>query len=125
MLSKDLSCPTDAHWQLAKGILRYLQGTIDLGITFGLTKDGLLSYTDADYAGHVNTRRSTTGFVFILRGAAIDWSSRRQPTVACSTTEAEYMAAAHATKEALLLRKLLADFNIHIIIIIIIINITF
>ena len=70
VLSKYLSCPTDAHWQLAKGILRYVQGTIDLDITFGLTNDGLLSYTNADYAGDVDTRRSTTGFVITLGGCS-------------------------------------------------------
>ena len=109
-LSKYLSCPTMEHWQAAKGVLRYLAGTADYGITFG-GQSGVIGYCDSDSAGDVDTRRSTTGYVFILNGGAIDWSSRRQPTVAASTTEAEYMAAAHATKEALWIHKLLLDFG--------------
>ena len=102
------------HWHAAKGVLRYLAGTSDLGITYtsgGPGSGALQGFCDADYAGDVDSRRSTTGYVFVLNGGAISWSSRLQQTVAISTAEAEYMAAAHAVKEALWLRKLLADFG--------------
>jgi hypothetical protein len=105
-LSRFMSCPTVNHWHAAKSVLRYVAGTADCGINFGGTAPGLKAYCDADYAGDVDTRRSTTGYVFILNGGAISWSSRLQPTVAASTTEAEYMAAAYAAKEALWLNKL-------------------
>jgi hypothetical protein len=83
---------------------------------FGSTDSNLalVGYCDADYAGDLDTRRSTTGYVFNLNGAAIAWQSKRQPTVAVSSTEAEYIAAAAAVKESLWLRKLLVDFKIEV-----------
>ena len=107
-LARYMAKPTMAHWQAAKGVLRYLAGTADYGIVFtGGT--GLETYCDADYAGDIDSRRSTTGYVFILNGGAISWSSRLQQTVAASTTEAEYMAAAATIKEALWMRRLLTE----------------
>lgn len=111
-LSRHMAHPTTVHWQAAKDVVRYLAGTSDFGITFKGTDTSVLGYTDADYAGDVDTRRSTTGYVFIMNGGAITWQSKRQPTVAVSTTEAEYMAAAAAIKEALWLRKLLIDLQL-------------
>jgi hypothetical protein len=71
-----------------------------------------VGYCDADFAGDIDTRRSTTGYVFIVNGGAVSWASKRQPTVAASTTEAEYMAAAFAAKECLWLRKLFVELGI-------------
>jgi len=113
-LSRYMSCPTQQHWSTAKGVVRYLAGTIDYGIHFTKGAGALSGYCDADYAGDVDTRRSTTGYVFVLNGGAVSWSSKLQPTVAVSTAEAEYMAAASAVKEALWLRKLVCDFGISI-----------
>jgi hypothetical protein len=115
-LARYMSCPSMEHWQAAKGVLRYLAGTVSYGIMFGSTSDnttGVVGYCDADYAGDVFTRRSTGGYVFIMNGAAISWQSKRQATVAASTTEAEYMSAASASvKESLWLRQLLTDLGI-------------
>lgn len=69
----------------------------------------LRGYCDADWAGDEGDRRSTTGYVFMLGVGAISWNSKRQPTIALSTTEAEYMAMSQCTKEAIWLRQLLAD----------------
>lgn len=87
---------------------------MDYGVCFGGNRDAcdLVGYCDADFASDLDTRRSTTGYVFVYNGGAISWSSRRQQTVAASTTEAEYMAAAAAIKEALWLKKLLTDLRI-------------
>jgi hypothetical protein len=109
-LARYMASPTVTHWQAAKGVLRYIAGTRNYGITFrGLD---LEAYCDADYAGDLDSRRSTTGYVFTLGGGAISWSSKLQPTVAASTTEAEYMAAASAIKEGLWLRTLLSEINL-------------
>jgi hypothetical protein len=111
-LARHMSAPTSVHWQAAKGVVRYLAGTAGMGIVFGGGPAGIQGYCDADYAADVDTRRSTTGYFFALHGGAISWSSRRHSTVAVSTCEAEYMAAAEAVKEALWLRPLLTDLGI-------------
>jgi hypothetical protein len=103
--------PAVSHWQAALTVLRYVAGTANFGIIYKPGDSTLVGYADADYAGDIDTRRSTTGYVYILNGGVISWSSRLQATVAVSTAEAEYMAAAAAVKEALWLRKLLSDFG--------------
>ena len=113
-LARYMAKPTAAHWGAAKGVLRYLAGTAEMGITFKGSEAPLVGYCDSDYAGDIDSRRSTTGYVFIVHGGAVSWNSKLQATVAVSTTEAEYMAAAGAVKEALWLRKLMGDFGIPI-----------
>ena len=113
-LARYMAKPTMEHWNAAKAVLRYVAGTTQYGINFGHNELSLQGYCGADYATDIDSRRSTTGYVFIMYGGAISWSSRLQPTVAVSTAEAEYMAAAHAVKEALWLRTLMADFGRHV-----------
>ena len=119
-LARHMAAPTTAHWLAAKNVLRYIAGTSTFGITFGSSSSGsnsgfsLEAFCDADYAGDIDTRRSTTAYVFLLGQGAVSWSSRLQPTVAASTTEAEYMAAAYAIKEGLWLRTLLNDLGLKI-----------
>ena len=113
VLSQHMTAPNAALWQTAKGVLRYLAATAQQALHFGTSSTSIAGYTDADYAGDTYTRRSTTGYVFTLYGGAITWSSKRQATVAASTTEAEYMSAAAAVKEALWLRHLLGDLDIN------------
>jgi hypothetical protein len=98
------------HWMAVKRIFRYLQGTLQMKLQFGGTQSKeVLGYCDADWGGDLEDRRSTTGFVFMIGGGAISWSSKRQPTIALSTTEAEYMANTQATKEAIWITKLMMD----------------
>jgi hypothetical protein len=87
--------------------------TREMGLEFG-GGSGLVGYADSDYANNPDNRRSTTGYAFLLNGGAISWASKLQPTVAASTTEAEYMAAAAAVKEALWLRKVLPDLGVQL-----------
>jgi phosphopantetheinyl transferase (holo-ACP synthase) len=112
VLSRFMAEPTRKHWRLARGVLSYLAGTPELGLVYGEGELTLKGFCDASYAGDIDTRRSTAGFVFTLGGGAIAWASKCQPTVACSTVEAEYMAAAFATKEALWLKKLCGDLGV-------------
>jgi len=91
----------------AKGVLRYLRGTTRLGVMYG-GNGPLQAYVDADWAGDTDGRRSTTGFILKLNSGPISWESKRQSTVATSTAEAEHVATAMATKEALWLWKLLS-----------------
>ena len=113
VLSRYLASPTTEHMQAAKGVLRYLAGTANHGLHYGAHGDETVTgYCDADMGGDLDTRRSTTGYTYILYGGAISWSSKRQESVALSTVEAEYMAAAAAVKEALWLRVLLEDLQL-------------
>ena len=81
--------------------MRYLNGTKELCICFGKKEAFVLGYTDADYAGDMDKRRSTSGYVFIFTGGAVSWRSRLQNCTSMSTTEAEYIAASEACKEAI------------------------
>ncbi|KAG8477637.1 hypothetical protein CXB51_031043 [Gossypium anomalum] len=78
---------------------------------FGRTKDGVIGYVDADFAGDLDRRRSLTGYVFTIGGCAISWKATLQTTVALSTTEAEYMAITEACKEAIWLKGLFSELN--------------
>ena len=91
VVSSYASNPTDTHWKAAKRIFRYIKGTLPLQLTYKGHLKPLNGYTDADWAGDHHTRRSTSGFVFNVGSGAISWSSKRQPTVALSSCEAEYM----------------------------------
>ena len=98
------------HVAAGKRVLRYLQGTKHYGITLGRLADTLIEgFCDANYGNCEQSRRSTTGYVFTCYGSLISWQTKLQTTVAVSTTEAEYMAASAAAKEALYLRKILND----------------
>jgi hypothetical protein len=109
-----MSAPTEAHWRVALGVVRFLAVTATCGLTYGSGGPELRAYCDADYAGDIDSRRSTTGYVFVMHGGAVSWSSRLQPTVAASTVEAEYMGAAAAVKEALWFTKLAGDIGLEI-----------
>ena len=106
------SNPSSEHWKSVKRILRYIKGTLDWGILFDGTKETeirLSGFVDADWGSDPNGRKSRSGYIFTLCGGIISWLSKKQATVALSSTEAEYVAASIATQEAVWLRALLAD----------------
>ena len=90
-VSKFNSCPTEAHLTAVKRILRYLKGTINIGVRYERSADdSLIGFSDADWAGDMDDRHSTTGNLFLMSGGAISWFNRKQPVVALSIAEAEY-----------------------------------
>jgi hypothetical protein len=109
IVSRFASNPTETHWKLVKRMFRYLRGTVNLQLVYQGDLGPLRGYSDADYAGDIETRRSTSGYLFSLGSAAISWSSKRQPTVALSTCEAEYIAQTQAAKEAIWLQRLIQE----------------
>ena len=102
--------PNTKHLNAAKRVFQYLKGTQDLSLTYSQAgNEELIGYSDSDYAGDHDTRRSTSGNVFLLGDGAVTWCSKRQTSVALSTVEAEYMALSQATQEAVWLRRLLEE----------------
>ena len=99
VVSRYMSNPGKKHWEAMKGVMRYLNGAKELCICFGNKEACVLGYTDVDYVGDMDKRRSTSGYVFIFTGGAISWRSRLQNCTSMSTTEAEYIAAFEACKE--------------------------
>lgn len=100
---------TEARWKGLKRILRYVKGTLDLGLFF--TRNGeekLECYVDADFASEKD-RKSTTGFLIKVGNNPVDWVTRRQSAVALSSTEAEYIALATVTAEVIWIERLLGD----------------
>lgn len=110
-VAKFLNKHSEIHWRAVKRIYAYLNGNSDLGImyTSGDKEPNLVGYCDADYAGDLETRRSTTGYAFDFANGLVSWSSQRQKLVTLSTTESEYVAAATAVKENIWLRNLSKD----------------
>jgi len=106
--------PGIAHLEAAKRILRYLKGTVDFKLVLGRRENGgfdLVGWTDSNWGQDPNDRRSVGGFVFDIAGGCVSWSSKKQNTVATSSVEAEYVASATATKEAIWLWTLLEELN--------------
>lgn len=108
LLSRFMEEPRESHWQAAKRILRYVKGTMNDGIFyFANNVAKLVGYTDSDWAGDIETRKSTSGYAFHLGLVVFSWSSKKQQLVALSTVEAEYIAATSCATQAIWLRKIL------------------
>ena len=98
------------HWMAVKRIFRYIKGTLKRGLCY-TTGDNfeLHGYSDADWAGDLESRKSTSGYIFRLGNCTISWRSKKQPIVALSSTEAEYVALCSASQEAIWLRNLVKN----------------
>ena len=103
-----MQVPWKPHMDAVRRVLLYAKGTLNFGLFYAYGSDvEVCGYTDADWAGSSYDRRLTSGYVFSLGSGAVSWSSKKQPTVALSSTKAEYRGAAMATCEIAWLRKLL------------------
>jgi histone deacetylase 1/2 len=108
-----LHAPTVLHWTAVKRILRYLQYTMDLGMRIGKSPSTLVSaFSDADWAGCSDDRRSTGGFAVYFGPNLISWSARKQATVSRSSTEAEYKSLANATAEIIWIQSVLGEIGV-------------
>ncbi len=102
--------PKSEHWTAVKRVFRYIKGTENHGILYDGSKElRIHGFSDSDYAGCSETRKSTSGYLFQMRGGAISWRSKKQTAVATSSCEAEYIALCLATKEAIGLSRLCSD----------------
>jgi transposase InsO family protein len=110
LISRFMESPKDSHWKVGKRILRYVAGTAGYGLWYTRTSDCTLTgYTDSDFAGCIDDRKSTAGYAFHFGSNLISWASKKQPIVSLSSAEAEYVAATTAACHAVWLRRLLKD----------------
>lgn len=103
--------PRVRDWQAVKRILRYLQQTLDLKLKYSCTASPLVGYSDASYAPEAIDRKSTSGYIFLINGAAVSWRSKKQSIIALSSMEAEYISLCDAAKEGIWLSRLSKDFG--------------
>ena len=108
LVSRFMSNPSKEHWAAVQWVLRYLVGTQSVGLVFkkSAEKFRVEGYSDSDFGGDLDRRRSTTGFVFRVGGNTVSWNSGLQQVVALSTTEAEYISLVEAINEGMWLRGL-------------------
>lgn len=110
LVSRYMESPTEQHMMATKRILRYIQGTRDFGIQYKVGgEQKLIGYVDSDYAGDMDDCKSTSGYVFLLGGAAVSWASKKQPIVTLSTTEAEFVSAAFSACQVVWIRNIMKE----------------
>lgn len=110
LVSRYLEKPLTIHWNAVKRIFKYLKGTFNYGLIYDSSvTPKLRGYSDADYAGDTTTRRSTSGFIFMMGDGIVAWCLQRQKSVALSTTEAEYIALSQSIQELTWLTLLISD----------------
>ena len=109
-LSQHLETPHSTHMKAVTRVFRYLAGTKELKLTLGGDDYTVTGYSDADWASHLH-RHSISGFGFFIGQGIVSWSCKKQPIVTLSSTEAEYVALTHSSKDILWIHKILSEFS--------------
>ncbi|KAF2317325.1 hypothetical protein GH714_020179 [Hevea brasiliensis] len=110
LLSRFMQNPSKIHYGAARRVLRYLKGTSSYGLWYSNANNlELCGFSDSDWAGSLDDRKSTSGYVFHLGSSAICWNSKKQPSTALSSSEAEYIAVTSAACQAIWLQRILND----------------
>jgi hypothetical protein len=113
LLARFQANPGIQHWNALMHVVGYIKNTLDYGLTYSRNSDvSPVAYVDADYGGCRDTRRSTSGYVFMMAGGAVSWSSKRQATVALSTVEAEYVAMSRCAQQMVWMHSWLSEVDI-------------
>ncbi|XP_043694120.1 secreted RxLR effector protein 161-like [Telopea speciosissima] len=113
MLCRYVSNPGMDHWVAAKKVMHYVQGTKDYMLTYrAIDQLEVIDFSDSDYAGCLDSRKSTSDYVFLLAGGAISLKSKKQTCVSTSTMEAEFMACFEATSMVIWLQITSQDFRL-------------
>ncbi|XP_020271086.1 uncharacterized protein LOC109846275 [Asparagus officinalis] len=112
LVSRYMETPNEPHWLAAKRILRYIKGTLNLGLFYIYDENAqLVGYSDGDWGDDQDERKSTTCYVFYLGSTAFSWTSKKQGVIALSSCEAAYVAAASTICEAIWLRNILKELD--------------
>ena len=109
-LSQYLETPHSTHLKAVTRVFRYLLGTKGIQLVLGGSQCKITGYSDADWASHLH-RHSISGFVYFIGGGIVSWSSKKQPIVTLSSTEAEYVALTHSSKDILWIHKFLSELS--------------
>ena len=113
LLGRYQSNPGHDHWVAAKKVMRYLKRTKDYMLIYKHVQDlQLVGYSDSDFAGCQDEKKSTTGYIFKLAGGAVSWKSEKQKSIASSTMQAEFVACFSATTQAIWLRNLIKELTV-------------
>ncbi|XP_070008382.1 secreted RxLR effector protein 161-like [Nicotiana tabacum] len=112
LVSRYQSNPGRDHWKVVKRIFRYLKGTVDYSLCYNRNDLYLRGYTDVDWAGDQNNRKSTSGYAFLLNGGAISWKSKKQTCTILSTMEVEFVSCASTVQEVIWLKRFFEHLDI-------------